>query len=86
MSTSLILACLWGVAANAIGLFPSKRRHWPQAYALIAVGLPLLAFVVWENGPWIGAIVLAAALSILRWPVVHLGRWLARVAGRRAEG
>lgn len=82
MTTSLILALVWLVAANVTGMVPSRAKHWPQAYMLIAVGLPLLGWVVWENGVLIGAVVLAAACSVLRWPVRHLLRWLGRVAGR----
>lgn len=86
MSLPLILACLWLVVANVIGLIPSKKKHWPQAYVLIAIGLPVLAWVFWANGPWVGLVVLVAAASILRWPVVYLARWARGIVGRRAEG
>ena len=81
MTTSLTLALVWLVAANVIGMVPSKHKHWPQAYGMIALGLPLLAWVFWENGLVIGALVLVAAGSILRWPVRYLFRWLRQVAG-----
>ncbi|MBT8416084.1 MAG: DUF2484 family protein [Silicimonas sp.] len=86
MSVPLILACLWLIAANVIGLIPSRKKHWPQAYVLIAVGLPVLGWVVWENGLGVGLVVLVAAASILRWPVVYLMRWVRGIARRRAEG
>lgn len=76
MSASLILACLWCVLANVIGMFPSKKKHWPAAYVLISFGIPLVAFVVWENGIWFGLVALVAGASILRWPVLFLLRWL----------
>ena len=78
MSYSLVLALVWLVAANVAGMFPSKHKHWPAAYALITVGVPILGFVVWENGVLIGAAVLLAACSILRWPVTYLFRWVRR--------
>ena len=78
MSLSITLACLWVIVACVIALFPSKRHHWPAAYVLIAVGLPILAFIFYEQGPWIGLVVLAAGASILRWPVRYLWRWLRR--------
>ena len=31
MSTSLILAFLWVVLANALAMLPSRRNHWPAA-------------------------------------------------------
>lgn len=78
MNLSLILAAAWFILANVIALIPSKRSHWPQAYALIAVGIPLLGFVTFQNGPWIGLLVLAGGISILRWPMVYLWRWFRR--------
>ena len=49
---SLLLACIWAVLANVIAMLPSKRSHWPQAYALIAAGLsPGAALVFLITGP-----------------------------------
>ena len=76
MTVSLILACLWALVANVLAMTPSKDYHWRNAYILIGLGIPLLGFVTWENGPWIGLIVMVAAMSVLRWPVVYLTRWV----------
>lgn len=86
MTLSLAFAFGWLVAANVTGMFPSKYKHWPQAYALIAVGLPILGWVFWVDGPVFGLLVLAAACSVLRWPVRYLLRWLRRISlgGSRA--
>lgn len=83
MSLSLILAFGWLVLANVIGMFPSKHKHWPAAYVLITVGVPLLGWVFWENGVWIGLLVFAAAASILRWPVRYLIRWVSTLLGQK---
>ena len=83
MSLSLILACAWLVLANVIAMFPSKKKHWPAAYVLMIFGLPLLGFVFWENGIWIGLVVFVAAASVLRWPVRFFIRWVGRTLGRR---
>ena len=85
MTLSLILACLWAIAANVIAMFPSKRNHWPAAYVLIAFGIPILGFVTYQHGPWLGLLVLVAAMSILRWPVIYLIRWLRRTVLRQAD-
>jgi membrane protease YdiL (CAAX protease family) len=78
----LALACIWLVAANVIAILPSKDHHWRAAYALIALGIPLLGWATYENGPWWGLALLAAGASVLRWPVIYLWRWLRRqVAG-----
>ncbi|WP_317134931.1 MULTISPECIES: DUF2484 family protein [Halocynthiibacter] len=76
MPLSLVFAFLWLVLANVIAMFPSKHHHWPAAYALLAVGLPLLVWVYIENGLLIGAIITVAGASVLRWPVYYLLRWL----------
>jgi hypothetical protein len=78
MSLSLTLACLWLVAANVIALLPSRDNHWSWAYLLIALGLPILGFVFWQHGPWVALVVMVAAMSLLRWPVVYLWRWVRR--------
>ena len=76
--TSIILVALWGIAANVIAMLPTRDQHWTSAYILIAIGVPLLGYVTWQNGPWVGLLVLLAGMSILRWPVIYLGRWLRR--------
>lgn len=87
MSMSLVLACIWALAANLLAMIPSRDNHWRRAYALIAVGIPILGYVTWQNGPWVGLFVLAAGMSLLRWPVIYLGRWARRtVDGDMARG
>ena len=76
MSLSLILACLWLVLANLIGMVPSRDHHWRAAYGLIAVGIPIVGYVTWQMGPVLGLLVLAAGASVLRWPVYYVWRWV----------
>lgn len=82
MSWSLVSAFIWIIAANFSAMMPTKTNHWNAAYVLIAVGVPLLGWVTFENGAVVGLLCLAAGVSILRWPVRYLGRWLKRKAGR----
>ena len=82
MSGSLVLALLWLVIANVIAMFPSKDAHWRNAYVLIGLGVPLLGWVWWQNGFWIALIVLVAAMSVLRWPVIYLVKWVKERVGR----
>lgn len=86
MNLSLVLALIWLVAANLIGMVPCKNKHWPQAYVLIAIGLPILAYVAWDSGILVALIVLAAAASILRWPVRFFVRWVSAQADRLRAG
>lgn len=82
MTPSLIAAALWLLAANVAAMIPSKDNHWQRAYALIALGVPLLGWLTYQNGPWVGLFALAAGASILRWPLIYLTRWMRRVMGR----
>lgn len=83
MTLSLILASLWALSANLIAMTPSRDYHWRVAYVLIAIGIPILGYVTVQHGPWIGLLVMAAGMSVLRWPVIYLGRWLrARTLGK----
>ncbi|MBO6866814.1 MAG: DUF2484 family protein [Thalassococcus sp.] len=82
MSLSLVLALVWALAANVLAMIPSKDNHWTRAYILIGIGIPLLGYVTYENGPWIGLLVLAAGMSVLRWPVRYLLRWVRRQVGQ----
>lgn len=83
MTLPLILCLIWLVAANVIGMLPSRDYHWRAAYLMIAVGLPLLVWVTVEGGLLIGALVLAAAASILRWPLIFAWRWVKQRLGRQ---
>ena len=61
MSESILLAALWGVAANILAMVPSRDNHWSRAYLLIACGIPILGFVTMQHGPVVGLIVLLGA-------------------------
>lgn len=82
MTLSLILACIWIVAASVLAMVPSRDNHWRRAYVLISIGIPLLGYVTWQNGPWVGLAALAAGMSVLRWPLIYLGRWVKRKTGK----
>ncbi len=66
MTGSLILACLWVIAATVVALLPSRRNHWPAARVLIATGLPILGLVIWQNGVWTGLFVFLF-IAVFEW-------------------
>ncbi|WP_372841734.1 DUF2484 family protein [Phaeovulum sp.] len=74
MTLSLIAVCLWALVANLLALLPSRDNHWRQAWVLIGCGIPLLGWVTLENGPFWGLLVLAAGVSMLRWPLIFAFR------------
>ncbi|WP_027258343.1 MULTISPECIES: DUF2484 family protein [Leisingera] len=82
MTLSLTLAAIWALTANVLAMIPSRDNLWRRAYVLIALGIPLLGYVTYENGPWWGLAVLLAGMSVLRWPVIYLGRWIRRALAR----
>lgn len=78
------LGCLWLIVANVAAMLPSRDNHWARAYVLIAVGIPLLGYITYTNGPWLGLLFMVSGMSVLRWPVIYLGRWARRMLGRGA--
>ena len=80
MTASLALACLWAVAATVIALMPA-RLHWRAPDGLIGLGIPPPGRGPLPNGPVWGLAVLAAGVSLLRWPVIRLWQRLGRRHG-----
>jgi hypothetical protein len=85
MTSALTAALIWLVAANVIAMLPSRDHHWRAAYALIAIGIPLVGWVTYQNGPIMGLLILAAGASVLRWPLIHLWRWMRGKSSAPAE-
>lgn len=81
MTTSLVLSFVWLILANVLAMIPSNDDHWRRAYFLIAVGLPLWVWLLIQDGPFVAIVILAAAASVLRWPVRYLLRWVRRQVG-----
>ena len=80
MTLSIVFACLWALLASVLAMLPSRDNHWRRAYFLIGIGIPILGFVTYEAGPWLGLLVLVAGMSVLRWPVIYLTRWVRETA------
>ncbi|SMX37929.1 DUF2484 family protein [Octadecabacter ascidiaceicola] len=76
------LGFAWLVAANVLAMLPSRDNLWTRAYVLIAIGIPLLGYITYINGPLWGMAFLVAGCSVLRWPVIYLGRWIRRVMAK----
>ena len=66
---------LWVVAAGVLSAFPSRRKHWPLAYALMAAGLPVLVWA-FAADPRLGLVGLLAGALVLRWPLRYALRRL----------
>ncbi|HCP80442.1 MAG TPA: hypothetical protein DIT67_02205 [Octadecabacter sp.] len=80
--TAMGLGFAWLVAANVLAMLPSRDNLWTRAYVLIAIGIPLLGYITYTNGPLLGMAFLVAGCSVLRWPVIYLGRWIRRMMAK----
>lgn len=76
MNLAMIAGFSWLIAANVIAMLPSRDHHWRNAYGLIAIGVPILGWITWVNGPVLGLLFLAGGASVLRWPVFFLWKWV----------
>ena len=85
MSLALIALCIWVVAATCIGMLP-MRFHWRGAISLMVTGAPLLVWLFWVHGVWIGLVCVVAMGSILRWPALFLIRRVRRMLGVSRSG
>jgi hypothetical protein len=81
MNLSLLAGFLWLIVANLIAMFPSRDHHWRNAYRLIALGVPVLGWITYVNGPLLGLLFLAGGASVLRWPVWFLWKWVRGLVG-----
>lgn len=80
MNWALAAAFGWLIVANVVAMLPTRDQHRTSAYTLISVGIPILGWVTWANGPVWGIALLFMGCSVLRWPLVFLFRWLRRKA------
>ncbi|MEM6388750.1 MAG: DUF2484 family protein [Pseudomonadota bacterium] len=81
MSLSLILACLWVLAAAVVAFLPMRLQYAP-GLALLILAVPLLVFVGRQHGWLIVLAVLFAVVSMYRRPLYFLARHLiARIKG-----
>lgn len=69
MTSSLIAAALWLLAANLAAMLPPGRGVRAGAVLLVLAGVPLLGWLTFQNGPWIGLAALAGGAATLRWPI-----------------
>lgn len=71
MSSSVILACLWVLAATLTAFLPLRYQMIPGGLLLVTAPL-ILGFLAFQHGIWIFLLGLAGFLSIFRRPLGHL--------------
>ncbi len=81
MSFSMILGCVWVLAATGVALLPMRRQYAPGV-ALLMAAPALIATIWWEHGLWIGVAALLVFVSMFRNPLRYLWK---RMRGRKPE-
>lgn len=81
MTLSVVCALVWMLVVNLRAMFPSKDQHWRFAYFMIVLAVPVLVAIYIQHGLLLSLVFLAAAMWIMRWPVIYLTRWIKRVGG-----
>ncbi len=77
----LLAICFWVVLAFVMAMIPSNDNHWRRAYVLMAIGAPMLVWMVLTGHLLYAGIFIIVAASVFRWPLVYLYRWLRRQVG-----
>ncbi len=75
MTLSLILACLWVVAAALVAMLPMRRQFAPGIALLICAPF-LMAFLGYQHNFWIVLAATIAILSMFRRPLFYMLRHL----------
>ncbi len=81
MSLTLVLACLWVLAATGVAFLPMRTQVAPGLFLLVAAPI-LMYFMAKEHGLVVFALALAAFLSMFRRPLIYFAR---RALGRHSE-
>lgn len=76
-----VWVAMWVVAAGLLSMLPTRRSHWPLAWVLLGIGLPLLGWTFAAAGPLWGLLALGVGCAVLRWPLRYGLRHLRRLAG-----
>ena len=81
MSLSLIVGCVWVLAATCVAFLPF-RAQFPPGIALLVLAPVLLAWIGWENGIWVTLAGTLAFVSMFRNPLIY---FLRRAFGKQTE-
>jgi len=82
MSLSLILSCLWVIAASIVAMLPMRRQFAP-GIALLLCAPFLLVYLGYQHNPWVVLAASIAILSMFRRPLFFmLKRLILRLKGQ----
>lgn len=78
MTSPLIFACLWVLAATGVAFLPMRSQYIPGLGLLIGAPV-LLVWIALDYGPWVAGFASLAVLSMFRRPLIYLTK---RAMGR----
>jgi len=82
MSLSLILACVWALAATITALLP-MRLQFPPGLTLLMLAPFLIGFIGYEHGIFPALAGLAGFMSMFRRPLIfYFRKWTGREVQR----
>ena len=82
MTTSIILAAIWVLAATGVAMLP-MRLQFPFGSVLLVAAFGVVGFLGYEHGIWAALIGLAGFVSMFRNPLrFYWGKWM----GTSAKG
>ena len=84
MSLSLILGCVWVLAAAATAMLP-MRYQYPPGLTLLLLAPFLIGLIGWQHGLIWVAVALFAFASMFRRPLSAFYRYLRRRLGEATE-
>lgn len=81
MSLSLLLACLWVLAATAVAFLPIRAQYPPGIFLLVAAPV-LLVWLALDHGVLLAGLGVLGFASMFRNPLIYLAR---RALGKSVE-
>lgn len=75
MSLSLVLSCLWAIAASIVAMLPMRRQFAPGIMLLICAPF-LLIYLGYQHNPWVVLAASIAILSMFRRPLFFMSKRL----------
>lgn len=73
MSLTLIIACVWVLAAAAVAMLPMRHQYVPGVALLLAAPV-LIGLIFYQHGILLGCVASFGFLSMFRRPLRYLGR------------
>lgn len=86
LNSAIVFAACWIGIGTVVALLP-VRYIPPGAFLLMLLLVPLVPYLWIAGNPFLALLFLAGVGSLLRWPIVYLGRFIrAKFTGEPFQG